>query len=644
MRDVYRRSSVERPVQPPPTRPAEKLRLIDFSDQHASHNRPDSREDSSANHTYYIREGQYSMTPPSVTTPKHMEDYFSQAFERNSQKPSRYTPRLSFDGSAALSPPSSPPRTPKGERSSRIYVVSPPASPRRLSRQSRLPSWDENQFIELKAPTSLLSQATTAAATIAAKISPTESRSSPTTIDAKSIGSSRGSIPKSRSRPPSPVRESRSSSARRYPSLPPSNRSSMREDSLRTDILPPKTFQPARSATLNTLDTHTRVKEVQSGGLHYKNTVPTPLPSPLRTAPPVYGPQSAPTSSKTNNIVPSRFVLPRCPRSRPLPGLQDWSAIRGIPDIRICPTCAKAMAETQYYRFLERSFTDRDEKSIECGMSKSWIRVAFMQSLNQNKPDLKFVEEVVRISHKYHPCPGPKTEDRHWYSVKDLAYNTLIPNFFVCSACVRTIDKVFPDLPNHFARSDKSTEKSCSFHTDSRDFVTLTEQLDLLARARRERGVSGADRANPFVCAVYHIIHRPVCAREAFLSHRTWHFMDDIPEFTICPACFDEIILPLGNRPIVKHISRLPRSIPPTSVPGGPLTRDGTHSVSCQLYSDNMRRNLIDAVEGMISYDIFKAIAKERFVTQWRLEENQRTLESLKAEVDRKARYWRSME
>lgn len=650
-RDMYHCLPMQRPVPPPRvTRPAEKLSLIDFSRQKPTHNKPDSQEDNFAKHTYFVRDNQYSMTPPSVTTPKHMEDYFSQAFERNSQKGPRYTSRLSFDGSMVLSPPSSPPRTPKSEKSSKIYVVSPPTSPRRLSRQSRLPSWDENQFIELKAPKSLLSQAT-AAATIAAKTSPTDSRSSPTTIDTNLSRSTRSSVPKSRSRPPSPVRESRSGSARRYPSLPPSSRSSMTESASRTETLSPNTYQPTRSVTLNSYEPHSRSQASPvAPPLHYVNSVPTPLPSPLRTAPPIYGPQSTYTQ-KAPNVIPSQFVLPRCPRSRPLPGLQDWTMIKGIQGIRICPTCAKALSNTKYYKFLERSIYDREEHSIECGMSKSWIRIAFMQSLNQNKPDLKFVEEVVRISIQYHPCPGSNKEHRRWYSVLDPAYNTSISNFFVCSACVRTIDKVFPDLPNYFQRSGKVTERSCNFHTDSRDFVTLTEQLDLVAQTCRERGKSGVDRANPFVCSVYHITHRPVCAREKLLNDHTWYFMDDLPEFTVCAACFDEIILPLGNRPIVRNISRAPRSASSISIPGVATARDGSQPVSCQLYGDNMRRCLIDAVDGLISYETFKAKAKERFKTQWllsqtnkRYEENQRTVESLKAEVERKTRYWRLVE
>lgn len=185
----------------------ERPRLEEPLGRFPHHARTDLSDDDSVKRVYRIRDMKSPMTPPSVTTPNHMEDYFTKAFHENALRHSGYIPHSSADDTTVLSPPTSPPRTPKSERRGRQeYFESPSSSPHRTPKGSRPPSLEESQIRDLKAHHSLLSQATAGAAAIAARISPPASRS-PSSIEAALDAPNHVIVTKSRSRASSPTRE-----------------------------------------------------------------------------------------------------------------------------------------------------------------------------------------------------------------------------------------------------------------------------------------------------------------------------------------------------------------------------------------------------------------------------------------------------
>ncbi|KAJ9662852.1 hypothetical protein H2198_001080 [Neophaeococcomyces mojaviensis] len=644
----------------------EKNRLDEPLGQVDPHAKSDSSSDETTRRVYYIREGRSLVTPPMVTTPKYLEDYFNQALEKNALKGSRHTPRSLVDESVIFSPPSSPPHTLRTEQQPQGYSQSPLTSPRCSSRQSR-PPWEENQFVEYKASTSLLSQAT-AAATIAAKNSPPVSTSSSNTIDTNSSGSIRGTVSTSRSSPQSPVQESSRSSSRadtscsehlaarpQYLAASPSNRPSTWDVLPKFGVHPANTYQPQRNASWTSYDHQIRPQAIHISNPHFSmTTMNTAIPSRLHTMPPGYRSQVAPTRNETM-LEPTRFVLPQCPRSQPTKGLRDWTSIKGIPNIDICPKCMGVLASTRFHKDFVKSLDKRYDQTTVCAMSKPWIRIAVVQSLKQNRPDLTLLRTVETLPEGVWQCKGARADVRTWWKLLDPVFDRPVPDFYACSACVKKVNMVFPDLPNQFERADLSQEKSCNLHTGSKHFKILIDRLDEVAEKCRDRGKRSARYMQPFVDHVRKITRYPECARDSFLINRPWHYMNDLPEFTICEACYEEVVLDQRERPIARDISKVTKLVPYSALrsTGIPISAptNGTHAISCQLYSNRMRRLFTDAMLGRIGYETFKAKAKERYAAQWRLtemnkmyEEDQKMGWDRRTDIEKNRLYWSSME
>jgi len=259
-------------------------------------------------------------------------------------------------------------------------------------------------------------------------------------------------------------------------------------------------------------------------------------------------------------------------------------------------------------------------------MSKPWARIALLQSLKQNKPDLKFVEQIENVPDSVWKCKGDRPDIRRWYKLWNPLRNQQLSDFYVCTACVRAVHTIFPELPDQFDQAELSQEKACGMYIGGKHFKKLIDLLDEAAEKCRDRHECSASYMQPFVQHAFRINRFPDCARDVFLANRVWHYMEDLPEFTICQWCYDEVLMPVDKRPVARDVNKGMKPVPHSALRsvGVPVSqstdpREDTHPVSCQLYSDRMRQLFLDATKGRISYGTFKAKVKERYSAQWRL-------------------------
>ncbi|KLJ09862.1 hypothetical protein EMPG_14716 [Blastomyces silverae] len=76
------------------------------------------------------------------------------------------------------------------------------------------------------------------------------------------------------------------------------------------------------------------------------------------------------------------------------------------------------------------------------------------------------------------------------------------------------------------------------------------------------------------------------CPRDHF-SAGPWHYIPDLPEFTICEDCYDDVVYDRSHTGIGKMVSRTPQMVPGR--------RDQQYT--CQLYSPRMRTVFREAVQ-----------------------------------------------
>lgn len=643
-----------------------------FSQPSHGHHKLSNLEDDATRHVYRVSRSGHPMTPPAVTTPHPMEDYFSRAFQDNALKKSRYVPRLSTDETAIYSPPTSPPRTPRSERLPRQeYFESPASSPRGTPRHSRTPSVDEAQLKELKDlkphTASLLSQATTTAAAIAiTKTSPPLSRSTTNAIEATFACSNNVVPSKPRSRASSPQRDRLQRAdiytygdqvmpQVTYPPVPQSKRPSTR-DGFPLHAAP---HHPQRTASWAGHDAQYTSHGSHYGGAGHTMTalsnvqsVQAPITPALQRTQSMSGPQEF-------LLRLDEFTLPPCPRSSPTNGLRDWSTFKDFAEASICPKCTHALSLTRFRSQLMKGRDKPYDRYTTCALSRPWIRIAVVESVKLNRSDLSLVKKASMLPEGARACEGNRPDVRTWWKLIDPTTERAVPDFFACSACVGSVHQVFPDLPDLFKRDVLNQEKVCGLREDSKEFQILTDQLAQIAVKCRDRGKSSARYMQPFVDQVRRSTRYAECKRDTLSPSLAWHFAPDLPEFTVCERCYHEVVFPVEDKPFARNISKVLVRVPLLDTKGPVVnlvtpkgTSDiGTQLTSCQLYSERMRKLFNDMITGKISYDFFRTKVKERHEWQYRLTEMNRFHEEAQrmgwdsgVDINKNKAIWRSLE
>ncbi|KAL4968740.1 uncharacterized protein BDV14DRAFT_187533 [Aspergillus stella-maris] len=253
------------------------------------------------------------------------------------------------------------------------------------------------------------------------------------------------------------------------------------------------------------------------------------------------------------------LTLSPCPRSIPVAGYQDWYTIEGLTHLDICPSCVKQMRKSKFRDRLILAAPKSRTEPIRCAMSEPWPRLAWMQTLKKKFETLDVLQEVTRPSHAQGPkfCTGRIINDQHWYRIVDPDTGSYLPQFNICSACVRNIRLLMPIHRDTFQRSTAPQERVCDFVADSPRFIRYIDALDL-ASNRAEQDEAKPDLGEFLAYARRKVVLRD-CRRSRLVFDK-WHFMPQLPEFTVCEDCYDDTVWPLSKarHPIARDFSSLP--------------------------------------------------------------------------------------
>lgn len=161
-------------------------------------------------------------------------------------------------------------------------------------------------------------------------------------------------------------------------------------------------------------------------------------------------------------------------------------------------------------------------------------------------------------------------------------------------------------------------ERVCDLSSESPRFVQYLDLLDAAANRCEYERLPAPDMRD-FVNYARRKCMLRNCRRDRMILS-TWHYIPDLPEFTICEDCYDDVVWPLAKagKPIAKMVSPVLRLLPGY----GP---DRCREASCQLYSPRMRTRFREAVLSN-DYKYLKLAALRRFEAENRYRERKQLL------------------
>ncbi|CEL03196.1 hypothetical protein ASPCAL04353 [Aspergillus calidoustus] len=307
------------------------------------------------------------------------------------------------------------------------------------------------------------------------------------------------------------------------------------------------------------------------------------------------------------------LTLAPCPRSVPVAGYQDWHTIDGLTHLDICPSCVKQMRKTIFRDRIMLSAPKSRNEPIRCAMSEPWTRLAWMQTLKKKLDNLDLLDDITASPPGGKSCTGRIISDQYWYRIIDPDTGAYLPQFNVCSACVRNIRLLMPAHRETFERCTSSQERVCDFVVDSPRFIRYIDALDFAANRAEQEGKT-PDLSEFLAYARRKVVLRD-CRRSRLILN-TWHYMPQLPEFTVCEDCYDDIVWPLckARHPIAREFSTVPRLLPGD--------KSSSREASCQLYSPRIRAKFNDAVR-RDDLQFIKWMALTRFDAEQRFRDRQ---------------------
>ncbi|KAL9611928.1 MAG: hypothetical protein Q9167_003451 [Letrouitia subvulpina] len=497
----------------------------------------------------------------------------------------RPSPQVSPQGSQASSPHSSPPQTPTADPNNHKdgYFSSlkpslptyPPSSPLAVSTPRRSePSAEETKYTTKCRPFQESRPSSLFPSTAAERLDPVTN----TRINVRS---------------PSPANHRRSStySGEEINKIRSLQKSQAKEEG-------------PKSHSLRPAESHQRRRSLSA----------TPGPPPVkadqsRIAAPVEATDSRHLNLKSSASIRAASVgappanLPPCPRPDPVAGYTDWYNLCDFPRFTVCPTCLRAASETGYGRYFEPSFSMSSEHPLQCTFSIPWIRMAYLLMVKKRKSNANLLYDMADVADRTPPCPGNRPTIREWYRISDLDSDRNISGFYACSYCVGNLETIFPVLEGVFHKSKRhhvGEERSCSLRWDSSRFATYVDSLENVASQAQEYRRA----PNPYQFLELLKSMGPIrsCSRDDMVRGQAWHFIPQLPEFTACAECYEDVIWPAVVRgsDLATRFIRKPKAI---GVPHA--------GVSCQLYSTRMREMFREACETQ-GYEYLRKMALKR--------------------------------
>ncbi|KAL8893622.1 MAG: hypothetical protein Q9192_005084 [Flavoplaca navasiana] len=315
----------------------------------------------------------------------------------------------------------------------------------------------------------------------------------------------------------------------------------------------------------------------------------------------------SPTATRAASVGAPPATLPPCPRSVPVGGYNDWYILHDYPEFKICPSCRKAVSEAGYGRHLTAAITNNPERHVRCSFSIPWIRMAYLLMIKKRRSDVNLLYDMADVVRETDPCPGKRPSTRQWYRIDDIdSSDRSVPGFYACPYCVRSLETIFPVLKDVFHKTRANSrhsldQKTCSLRSDSSRFATYVDLLEDTANQANE--YRRAPNTYRFVELAKTMGAIPPCARDAMLRGKTWHIIPKLPEFTVCPECYEDIVWPavLQGLPLASHFTKTPQAIGKSQ-----------GVVSCQMYSTRMRKVFKESCEDD-DFDYLRKVALKRY-------------------------------
>ncbi|POR37033.1 Uncharacterized protein TPAR_02769, partial [Tolypocladium paradoxum] len=273
--------------------------------------------------------------------------------------------------------------------------------------------------------------------------------------------------------------------------------------------------------------------------------------------------------------------LPECPRTKPVAGMMDWLTLPRT-DFNICPTCYETVFAKSEFRTQFQPMLRPTGEAIACDFgSSAWYRIAWLLTEKHETPDLRLFYHIANVvtSSRTETCPGNRKAARNWLTVKDPYTKRPVPEFAVCYECARTVEVLLPNLTGAFVPLESRSEPTkdiCALHfTPKRKQFVL--YFDALETASDKAFVANqAPNMADLARDLQQLSIGSECREDSPVRDGYWHVMQFLPQFTVCGACFDEVVRPkLGDgNTIVRKFYVHPQRLP---------------SGTCQLYSPRMR-------------------------------------------------------
>lgn len=327
-----------------------------------------------------------------------------------------------------------------------------------------------------------------------------------------------------------------------------------------------------------------------------------------------------PASSETKKELQAlmKKPLPPCSRIELVAGHMEWYTLIGAPSLDFCPDCvADVFDRTIFRNSFRRSPPMNLNTPAQCALGGlPWIRLAWLLTLQQQRTDLRLLQDLAEVEETSKPCPGNDLGMRTWYGLRD-ADGYFLKDFRICYADVRKIESLLPTLSGMFVRLPQRTadEKGlCAIRPEGNRFSIYIDALI----STHEKALAARSNPNPkpFISLVKWRSRMPECGKDNLLKNGLWHFMPNLPELTVCEDCFATVVEPEIERD--NDIAmRFNRTIQPVYGEGIGL--------SCQLYSPRMRKVFARAIRDKdMKYLARKA--RERRDAELRLQDRYRAV------------------
>ncbi len=228
--------------------------------------------------------------------------------------------------------------------------------------------------------------------------------------------------------------------------------------------------------------------------------------------------------------------LPPCDRVTPVAGHTDWYALVAAPTLEFCPDCVSEVFDRTIYRnMFRRSPPRRLETEIRCALgSMPWVRLAWLMTLHQQRADLRLLEDLADVEDSSVPCPGDLQAARPWYGLRNKD-GIFVRDFRICYSDVRKIEALMPTLSGVFVRLPQRTADEvglCSIRPQGSRFSIY---IDALLAAHEKATVARASPdMGPFISLVQWRSRMRECSKDNLIKNGLWHFMEALPELTVC--------------------------------------------------------------------------------------------------------------